>query len=128
MYVNKSQMISLFHFSALCDIFRKKNFQKFQIFSKKNVLRFLSFGYSAHFKRSRLVSTNDTKTTLPGYTFVARAYTDLDRSRLVTKKSLLLQRMLKILLYSETMIHLENKVRNFHMKSEQVGAISKAQK
>ena len=31
-------------------------FQKFQFFSKKNVLRFLSLRYGADFRRSRLVS------------------------------------------------------------------------
>ena len=46
----------LLYFSALCDIFRKKNFRKFQVFfSKKNVSRFLSLRYSADFRRSRLV-------------------------------------------------------------------------
>ena len=33
MYVNESQRVPPFHFSALCDIFRKK---KYQVFSKKN--------------------------------------------------------------------------------------------
>ena len=46
----------LLHFSALCDFFwKKKIFQKFQFFSKKSVLRFLSLRYGADFRRSRLV-------------------------------------------------------------------------
>ena len=46
----------LLHFSALCDIFRKKIFfRKFQVFFQKNVLRFLSLSYSADLRRSRLV-------------------------------------------------------------------------
>ena len=45
----------LLHFLALCDIFRKKKIQKFQCFSSKKVLRFLSLRYSADFRRSRLV-------------------------------------------------------------------------
>ena len=46
----------LLHFLALCDFFWKKNFfQKFQFFSKKSVLRFLSLRYGADFRRSRLV-------------------------------------------------------------------------
>ena len=46
----------LSHFSALCDIFRKKNFfENFKFFPKKNVLRSLSLRYSAVFRRSRLV-------------------------------------------------------------------------
>ena len=46
----------LLHFSALCDFFwKKKFFQKFQFFSKKSVLRFLSLRYGADFRRSRLV-------------------------------------------------------------------------
>ena len=50
----------LLHFSALCDFFWKKNFfQKFQFFSKKSVLRFLSLRYGADFRRSRLVSSSD---------------------------------------------------------------------
>ena len=49
----------LLHFSALCDFFWKKNFfQKFQFFSKKSVLRFLSLRYGADFRRSRLVFWN----------------------------------------------------------------------
>ena len=41
----------LLHFSALCDIFRKKKFfRKFQVFFQKNVLRFLSLRYSADFR------------------------------------------------------------------------------
>ena len=35
--------------------FLKKKFQKFQFFSKKNLLRFLSLRYGADFRRSRLV-------------------------------------------------------------------------
>ena len=51
----------LLHFSALCDFFWKKIFfQKFQFFSKKSVLRFLSLRYGADFRRSRLVLTNST--------------------------------------------------------------------
>ena len=46
------------HFLALCDIFRKKKIQKFQVFSQKNVLRFLSLRYSADFRRSRLFGFN----------------------------------------------------------------------
>ena len=47
----------LLHFSALCDFFWKKFFfQKFQFFSKKSVLRFLSLRYGADFRRSRLVN------------------------------------------------------------------------
>ena len=49
----------LLHFSALCDFFWKKNFfQKFQFFSKKSVIRFLSLRYGADFRRSRLVSSD----------------------------------------------------------------------
>ena len=33
----------------------RKKFREFQVFRKKNVLRFLSFRYSADFRRSRLV-------------------------------------------------------------------------
>ena len=48
----------LLHFSALYDFFWKKKFyQKFQFFSKKSVLRFLSLRYGADFRRSRLVSS-----------------------------------------------------------------------
>ena len=57
MRVYKSKRVPLLHFSALCDIFRKKFFfRKFQIFfPKKNVLRFLSLRYCADLRRSRLV-------------------------------------------------------------------------
>ena len=55
MFGNQKGSLHL-HFSALCDIFRKKNFfESFKFFSKKNVLRFLSLRYSANFRRSRLV-------------------------------------------------------------------------
>ena len=44
----------LLHFLALCDFFwKKKFFQKFQFFSKKSVLRFLSLRFGADFRRSR---------------------------------------------------------------------------
>ena len=46
----------LLHFSALCDIFRKKIFSKFSSFFQI-VLRFLSLRYSADFRRSGLVIT-----------------------------------------------------------------------
>ena len=56
MRVYKSKRVSLLHFLALCDIFRKKIFfRKFQVFFQKNVLRFLSRRYSADLRRSRLV-------------------------------------------------------------------------
>ena len=46
----------LLHFSALRDIFRKKNFfSKISSFFQKNVLRFLRLRYSADLRRSRLV-------------------------------------------------------------------------
>ena len=46
----------LLHFSALCDIFRKKIFfRKFQVFFQKIFLRFLSLRYTADLRRSRLV-------------------------------------------------------------------------
>ena len=56
MRVYKSKRVPLLHFSALCDIFRKKIFfRKLQVFFQKNVLRFLSLRYSADLRRSRLV-------------------------------------------------------------------------
>ena len=56
MRVYKSKRVPRLHFSALCDIFRKKIFvEKFQVFFQKNVLRFLSLKYSADLRRSRLV-------------------------------------------------------------------------
>ena len=56
MHVYKSKRVPLLHFSALCDIFRKrKSFENFKFFSKKNVLRFLSLIYGADFRLSRLV-------------------------------------------------------------------------
>ena len=63
MYVYKSKRVPLLHFSALCDIFRKKNnFRKFKVFSSKSALRILSLRYSADFRRSRLVSEPVTPT------------------------------------------------------------------
>ena len=38
-------------------LLKEKFFQKFQFFSKKSVLRFLSLRYGADFRRSRLVCT-----------------------------------------------------------------------
>ena len=55
MFINQKGS-PLLHFSALCDIFRKRKiFENFKFFSKKNILRFLSLRYSADFRRSRLV-------------------------------------------------------------------------
>ena len=57
MQVYKSKKVPLLYFSALCDIFRKRKiFENFKFFSKKNVLRFLSLRYRADFRRSCLVS------------------------------------------------------------------------
>ena len=55
MYGNKSKRVPLLNFLALFDIFLKEKIQKFQVFSQKNVLRFLSRKYSADFGRYRLV-------------------------------------------------------------------------
>ena len=56
MYVNKS----LLHFSALWDIFQKKQkFSELSRFFQKNVLRFTSLSYSADFRRSRVVCMNN---------------------------------------------------------------------
>ena len=73
MYVNKSQRVPLLHFSALCDVFQKK-FQKFQVFSKKNVLRFLSLRYSADFGRSRLVEIYDAELLREVHGYTLRSY------------------------------------------------------
>ena len=48
---------------------QKKVCQKFQVFRKKNVLRFLSLRYSADFRRSRLVFRQTTDLTLIGQLF-----------------------------------------------------------
>ena len=40
-------------------LLKEKFFQKFQFFSKKMVLRFLSLRYGADFRRSRLVFSSD---------------------------------------------------------------------
>ena len=56
MHVYKSKRVSSFTFFGTVRHFPKeKNFRKFQVFRKKNVLRFLSLRYSADFRRSRLV-------------------------------------------------------------------------
>ena len=56
MRVYKSKRVPLLHFSALCDIFRKKNFfSKISSFFQKKVLRFMSLRYNADLRRSRLV-------------------------------------------------------------------------
>ena len=48
-------------FRHYATFFERKNiFQKFQFFSKKNLLRFLSLRYGADFRRSRLVTINET--------------------------------------------------------------------
>ena len=64
----------LLHFSALCDFFWKKIFfQKFQFFSKKSVLRFLSLRYGADFRRSRLVNFNLNLANVPNLAHLVSA-------------------------------------------------------
>ena len=57
MFVNKSRRPPPFTFFGTLRLLLKENFffQKFQFFSKKGVLRFLSLRYGADFRRSRLV-------------------------------------------------------------------------
>ena len=56
MFVNKSRRPPPFTFFGTMRLLLKENFfQKFQFFSKKSVLRFLSLRYGADFRRSRLV-------------------------------------------------------------------------
>ena len=62
MYVNKSKRVPLLHFSALCEIFRKKMISKISsFFFQKNVLRFLSLRNSAVFKRSFVILQHSFK-------------------------------------------------------------------
>ena len=57
MFVNKSRRVPPFTFFGTMRLLLKEFFfQKFQFFSKKSVLRFLSLRYGADFRRSRLVS------------------------------------------------------------------------
>ena len=56
MFGNKSRRVPPFTFFGTMRLLLKKIFfQKFQFFSKKSVLRFLSLRYGADFRRSRLV-------------------------------------------------------------------------
>ena len=55
MYVNKSRRVPFYIFRHYATFFERNFFQKFQFFSKKIVLRFLSLRYGADFRRSRLV-------------------------------------------------------------------------
>ena len=56
MFVNKSRRVPPFtFFGTMRLLLKEKIFQKFQFFSKKSVLRFLSLRYGADFRRSRLV-------------------------------------------------------------------------
>ena len=59
MFVNKSRRVPPFTFFGTMRLLLKEIFfQKFQFFSKKSVLRFLSLRYGADFRRSRLVSSD----------------------------------------------------------------------
>ena len=59
MFVDKSRRVPTFTFFGTMRLLLKKFFfQKFQFFSKKSVLRFLSLRYGADFRRSRLVSSD----------------------------------------------------------------------
>ena len=58
-YVNKAQRVPPFtFFGTMRHLPKEKNFRKFQVFSKKSLLRFLSLRYSADFRRSRLVNSS----------------------------------------------------------------------
>ena len=76
MFVNKSRRVPPFtFFGTMRLLLKEKFFQKFQFFSKKSVLRFLSLRYGAHFRRSRLVFLQTTILTLIGplFTILSRA-------------------------------------------------------
>ena len=87
MRVYKSKRVPLLHFSALCDLFRKFFFRKFQVFSKKNVLRFLGFRYSADLRRSRLVylNRNEPSMKFPGLLTPSESFTFFPKNSHVSK-------------------------------------------
>ena len=89
MFVNKSRRVSPFTFFGTMRLLLKEKlfFEKFQFFSKKSVLRFLSLRYGADFRRSRLVPLKEKRrlTTIPSPSMEKPTKRTLSAANLITR-------------------------------------------